>query len=449
MSIQPKKILYVITKSNFGGAQRYVYDLATGLSDYNLSPVTYNLSPVVALGGTGERGAGTGKLNEMLQKAGVRTIVLKHASRNMHVISDILLFFELLALFKKERPDVIHLNSSKVAGLGALAARLSSPFSLLKTTRPNVRPARPFGRGHSSGRDNYQLKTIFTVHGFAFAEDRPLLARICIRFLSWLTVALASRTILITNAEYEKVRHWPCVGHKAFLIHNGIAPIPFLDKTTARRALSEKIQDSRFKIQDSSFLIGTIAELHKNKGLAYLIEAISFLNLQPTRPTMPSGRTSYPSERPGRAGNLQAIIIGEGEERVALQKLIAAQGLRDTVFLVGFVKNAAQYLKAFDLFILPSLKEGFPYALLEAGAAQLPVVATSVGGVPEYLTHEKNGLLVSPGNTEELAQALAKLLDDTEKRDRFGTNAAKTVHSSFAMENMLKKTTALYKNMLY
>ena len=145
-SNQRTKILYVITKSNFGGAQRYVFDLATHLPKEEFDVV-------VALGGTGEQGAQAGTLNKMLQEVGVRTVVLKHASRNIHVISDVFLFFELLHLFKKECPDVIHLNSSKVGGLGTLAARLFSLFSLLSTK-------------------NYQLKTIFTVHGFAFAEER-------------------------------------------------------------------------------------------------------------------------------------------------------------------------------------------------------------------------------------------------------------------------------------
>ncbi|MBI4214945.1 glycosyltransferase [archaeon] len=417
------KILYVITKSNFGGAQRYVFDVATRLPKDEFDVI-------VALGGTGERGAQTGTLRTMLQQAGVRTIVLKHASRNVNVISDMLLFFELLRLFRKERPGVIHLNSSKVGGLGALAGRLLvTGYWLLGLIKKIL--ARLFRKPVTS----YQLPvTIFTVHGFAFAEERPFFARLVMRFLSWLTVALSSNTILITKAEYEKVRRWPFAGHKAVLIPNGIAPIAFLDKATAREKLSPHIEQkdtspaNAYRLTPNAFLIGSVAELHKNKGLEYLVEAIHVLS---TLHLLPS--------------TLKLLIIGEGEERSALEILIKKHRLEDTVFLAGFIENAASYLKAFDVFVLSSLKEGLPYVLLEAGMAQLPSIATNVGGVPDILEHEKTALLVPTGDQETLALALSSLLKDSEKASRLGKNAGETIASLFTAENMLKKTASLYR----
>lgn len=408
-----QKILYVITKSNFGGAQRYVFDVATHLPKEEFE-VT------VALGGTGNTGAQTGKLHTMLQEAGVRTIALKNASRNIDIFADILLFFELLRLFKKEHPDVIHLNSSKIGGLGALASRLLvTGYWLLGQSK------KLFFRKNLPA-TSYQLPaTIFTVHGFAFAEGRPLFARLVIRFLSWLTVALTTRTILITKAEYERVRHWPLVGRKAILIHNGIAPIAFMDKVAARHALSEKIPDSRFQIPDSSLLIGSIAELHKNKGLAYLIEAAAKFKIQDSR--------------------FKVIIIGEGDERRTLEALIKKHGLGDTVFLAGFIENAATYLKAFDIFVLPSLKEGLPYVLLEAGMAGLPIVATDVGGVPDIITNEISGMLIPRGTAEKLAQALETMLDNPPIRALLGRNVAQAVRSSFTLPDMLAQIVRLYR----
>ncbi len=105
-----KKIIFVITKSNWGGAGRYVFDLATTLtSDYDVA---------VALGGTG-------LLVDKLRKENIRTIPIPSLGRDIHVRADSSAFFELLAIFKKEKPDVVHLNSSKAGGLGALAARMS------------------------------------------------------------------------------------------------------------------------------------------------------------------------------------------------------------------------------------------------------------------------------------------------------------------------------------
>ncbi len=420
MSIISKKILYVITKSNFGGAQRYVFDLAKRLPKEEFDVV-------VAFGGTGKPRAETGALNEMLQRAGVRTIKLAHASRNMHLWSDLLLFFELLRLFKKEHPDVIHLNSSKVGGLGALVARLLVTGFWLRGLLKKI------FLGKNLPATSYQLPvTIFTVHGFAFSEDRPLLARLVIRFLSWLTVALTTHTILITKAEYERVRHWPLVGRKAVLIPNGIAPLSFLDKDSARQKLL-KIIDPRtssfltsYQLPVTSyFWIGSIAELHKNKGLQYLIEATAKFKIQDSR--------------------FKIIIIGEGDERRNLETLIKKSGLEETVFLAGFVENAAEYLKAFDIFVLPSLKEGLPYVLLEAGMAQLPIIATNVGGMPDIVKHEITGLLIPSSDPAGLATALSALCDTEEQRSYLGKNAAEAIGSSFAVENMLGKTTRLYE----
>jgi glycosyltransferase involved in cell wall biosynthesis len=112
-----QKVLYVITKSNFGGAQRYVYDLATNLPEERFEPV-------VAVGGTGEAGAEAGELVELLTKAGVRVVFIAAFMRDVKVGKDIRAFRELVHLIRKERPQVLHLSSSKAGGIGALAGRV-------------------------------------------------------------------------------------------------------------------------------------------------------------------------------------------------------------------------------------------------------------------------------------------------------------------------------------
>src|SRR3990167_2305563 len=107
-----KKILFVITKSNWGGAQRYVYDLATALHKGQFEVV-------VAFGGTGEAGAHPGLLAERLKEVGVRTIFIESFTRDIGIFRDVSAFFELLRVIKKERPDVLHLNSSKAGGIGS------------------------------------------------------------------------------------------------------------------------------------------------------------------------------------------------------------------------------------------------------------------------------------------------------------------------------------------
>src|SRR3989338_7709209 len=103
------KVLFVITKSNWGGAQRYVYDLATAL-------LRENYEVAVAVGGQG-------LLAENLKMAGIRVVGIPHLERDVNFFKETLSTLYLWKIFKSEQPDIIHLNSSKVGGLGAIAAR--------------------------------------------------------------------------------------------------------------------------------------------------------------------------------------------------------------------------------------------------------------------------------------------------------------------------------------
>ena len=138
------------------------------------------------------------------------------------------------------------------------------------------------------------------------------------------------------------------------------------------------------------------------------------------------------------------VVIGDGEERTKLEKQIQTLGLQNTVHLAGFVPDARRYLKAFDIFVLPSLKEGFPYVLLEASAAEVAIIATLVGGIPELITNEENGLLVPPGDAPMLAKAISRLANDMNLRQRFAAAGIKKVRERFSFSEMLEKTVAVY-----
>jgi glycosyltransferase involved in cell wall biosynthesis len=127
-----------------------------------------------------------------------------------------------------------------------------------------------------------------------------------------------------------------------------------------------------------------------------------------------------------------------------LERDIITLGLSQHVFLAGQLDTAAQYLPAFDMFCLPSVKEGLPYVLLEAGLASLPVVATKVGGVGEIVTNNSTGLLVPANNITALAQALNELLGDVEKRKNFGSQLKLHVEQHFSLAHMLAKTLEIY-----
>ena len=167
MAEKPKKCLLVITKSNWGGAQRYVYNLATALprEEYAVS---------VALGGTGVADSAPGELAQKLAAAKIPTHHVAAFARDVSATSDVRAFFELLALLRRERPDVVHLNSSKAGGVGALAARIAGV-----------------------------KKIIFTSHGLAWDEDRSPRAKKLIKLFSWCTFILCHRVIVITQDNFD------------------------------------------------------------------------------------------------------------------------------------------------------------------------------------------------------------------------------------------------------
>lgn len=169
-----------------------------------------------------------------------------------------------------------------------------------------------------------------------------------------------------------------------------------------------------------SFIVGTIGELHKNKGYEYLIGAAREVQ------------------------NATFVIIGEGEERKKLEALIEKNDLKNRVFLLGYIPDATDYLNAFDIFVLPSLKEGLPYVILEAGLQGLPVVASSVGGIPDFIEHEKTGLLVPAKDANALTTVIHLLIENETLRRSLGPTLREKTKTRFSFRFMLERTISLY-----
>ncbi|QQG46184.1 MAG: glycosyltransferase family 4 protein [Candidatus Niyogibacteria bacterium] len=374
-----KKILFVITKSNWGGAQRYVYNLAVAAKE--------NFEVVVAFGGSGEKDAKEGLFAQKLREHEIRTIFVKSFMRDISFVRELKAFFELLKLFRFEKPDVIHLNSSKAGGIGSLAARL--------TGTPNI---------------------IFTSHGLAYDEDRNPLSRFIILIATWLTFLLSCEVIVISRNNHERARKLPFCAKKIHLIHNGFSPIAEL--------LTREEARGRLGLPPNALILGTTAELTKNKGLRYLVQAGGALNK--------------------RGFNFLIYIIGSGEELNNLKTLAAKENISEKIRFSGFIPDAYLYLRAFDIFVFPSLKEGLPYALMEASFAQLPIVASDIGGNEDIVENDKTGFLVPPKNASALAEAVFKLAADEKLREKFGLNAKQKILKEFTIQEMLEKTIALY-----
>jgi len=375
------KILYVITKSNWGGAQRHVFDLATAMKEKGHDVW-------VALGGEG-------LLKKKLEEAGIYTFSIATLGRDMAPGKDAGSLREIYTIIKNKQPDVIHLHSPKAAGLGALAGRILRVKNI-----------------------------IMTVHGWTFNEDRPFYERVLIRFFSWLTMILCHTTIVLSEKEYAQALHFPGVKDRVKLIPLGIKTPTFVSVDGAKQTLAKLIGMDLGEFSRKS-VIGTIAELHPNKGLTYLVEAMSFVATQ--------------------QNNTICIVIGDGQSGPELSLLIKAKQLEKSVYLAGYLDHASEYLKAFNVFVLPSIKEGLPYAILEAGCASLPVVATTVGGIPEIVEDMKSGILIQPKNSRELSHALSFMIEHPEERKKYGAALKERVVTKYSMDKMAWMVEGVYK----
>lgn len=145
--------------------------------------------------------------------------------------------------------------------------------------------------------------------------------------------------------------------------------------------------------------------------------------------------------------NLHLVMIGDGPKRAELEKMVQDHPKGKSVHFLGYHPYAAAVLNAMDVFVLPSRYEGLPYVLLEAMAAGLPIVATSVGGNGELVHDGINGLLVSPDSVDELTEALDVLCSDQSIREFFGKSSLELVEGSYRTQLMIENTIDLYKRL--
>ncbi len=379
--------MYIITQGGpWGGAQRYVHDLAAHLRD--------DTQVIVAIG----EKQGDKALNEKLKALGIRVIQLKHLVRRVSPLHDLLAIFELKSLYKRINPDIAHLNSSKAGIIGSLA---------------------PKGLG---------IRTVYTVHGWVFLEPMHPLRRAFYRFIEKLTSKYKDHFIVLSNNDKQiGINTLKIPKTNISIITHGIDnPKLTSSKKQSRDYFvtlagieSEKVDDEK------NYWIGSIANFYHTKGLDILLKAFA--------------RIAKDND------SLRLCLVGEGPERPHLLSLIENLDLKNKVILPGLVESASKYLLAFDLFVLPSRKEGLPYALLEAMASGIPTLTTQVGGIPELIVHKKTGLLALPGNVDDLSTKLLYAIDHQNEMDSMAESAKTIVHP---LSKMVAETYQLYLSLL-
>jgi glycosyltransferase involved in cell wall biosynthesis len=210
---------------------------------------------------------------------------------------------------------------------------------------------------------------------------------------------------------------------RIFTICNGVDPKLF-ERRGDRQALCDELG-----VRADSRLILTVGRLTEQKGLRYLLDAAA-----PVVSLFPDSHF---------------LLVGEGELFGTLTQQAARNGVPNQVHLMGVRRDVPDLLAAVDIFVLPSLWEGLSVALLEAMAAAKPIVATTVSGTLQAMIPDNTGLLVPPGDSRALANAIVQLLSDPLRAQRMGQSARQHVEKYFSAHQQASQHLALYRDLLH
>ena len=205
---------------------------------------------------------------------------------------------------------------------------------------------------------------------------------------------------------------------RGHVVHNGVDLVPFERRPDPAEARA------RMGLPAGAPVAGVVGRLEARKGHRFFLEAMR----------------RVVDRLPGAMG----LIVGEGKEKEALLAQRDALGLHDAVRIVGYWPDLAEALAALDVFVLPSLMEGHPLAILEAMAAGKPVVATDVGGNAEAVEPDSTGLLVPPADPEALAGAIVSLLDAPERARQLGAAGRRSLDRRFSLGAAVRANEEVY-----
>jgi glycosyltransferase involved in cell wall biosynthesis len=264
----------------------------------------------------------------------------------------------------------------------------------------------------------WRMKLVTTVHGWVRQTRRtPLyyaIDRLCLpRY---------ERVICVSDDLRDRCLAAGVPPGRCLLLENGIDAARYARRTDSPEARR------RLGVDPGHFVLGAVGRLSAEKGFDLLVRAVGRLI--------------------GAGHDLALVIAGEGDERGALEALIAELALRDRVRLLGYRADVLPVFEAMDGFVLSSLREGLPNVVLEAMALGVPVLSTRVAGVPRLIRDGENGLLIDPGSVGGLEAGILRLAGDEDLRHRLARAGRATVEGAYSFESRMRKLAAIYDDLL-
>ena len=379
------KIAYILTPIEFGGAEKVSLTFLR-----NVDRTIFDIYPILLT-------RPWEKFNlfiEEIKKANYQYVTIPVALKPLSEGKDYFRVFRcfkfLVSILMKHKYDIIHSNGYFADILGVPAAKI------------------------------FSIPHVSTCHGY-IATDRSLaiynaLDRFFLRFSTKIIAVSDTIKIALINSGVKESR--------IEVIKNAVST----DIDSVLFAKNRQEIRHLLGIDDNDFVVGYSGRLSEEKGVRYLIEACKVLS---------------------KSGvNLKVLIIGDGPQKLELQQLVEESDLSDEIIFAGFQKEIESWLPALDLFVLPSLTEGTPMALLEAMAFGISVVASSVGGVPQVINSGENGLLVSPAKIDEIVNAILVLINNKELCNTFSDAGKHTINEKFNIKDWVNKIESVYLDVI-
>jgi glycosyltransferase involved in cell wall biosynthesis len=379
------RIARIIARLNVGGPAQHAISLSAGLD-----PARFVTTLI-----TGTAGPHEGDLTAEARARGVTPVVIPELSQRIHPTHDLVALGKLVTLLRRLHPDLVHTHTAKAGALGRVAALLTGVPAIVHTFHGHVL-------------DGYFSPTLSRL----FLQIERALARITDRII---TVSPQVRQDLLARG----------VGRpeQAEVIPVGLDLARFLHGA----AFPARLRDT-LAIPAGAPLLGIVGRLVAIKDHPTLFQALAQLQSQ------------------GAPAHL--IVVGDGERREALTRMVQDLGLAPRVHFLGWRNDLEAILGELDVVICCSKNEGTPVALVEAMAAGVPVLATDVGGVGDLILHGETGWLAPPGDPPGLSRAIRDLLADPERRARPLAAARRLALERHDVNTLLHRMEALYAALL-
>jgi glycosyltransferase involved in cell wall biosynthesis len=263
-----------------------------------------------------------------------------------------------------------------------------------------------------------KTKVIFTEHG-RFHPDSSSWKR---KLINPLLLSITDSVTAISAATKQALADYEFIPSKySQVIYNGISPKNIQNESKA--AIREKLA-----LAPSTFILGTIARLDPIKNHLMMVNSLKLCIEQGL--------------------DLHLIIVGDGETRNEIEALVEELDLAKYVTITGYLKDPTEYLNSFDLYLLTSFSEGTSMTLLEAMSIGLACVVTDVGGNPEIIKHEENGLVVASDDAIALSHAITLLCKNPERLSDFASSSLSRFRDNFSQDIMSTNYSVLYKSLL-